>query len=196
MASAAFHTSPMRLFILMFIPALMLLLSVIALYDSIPLFQRVYDLRPNCNLTEICPWYAARPTLPDGSQSTAIFDVPRRMLHHIPPHVISFLSPTARLVTHIQRPRIIVYDSALPPRFQSHLLVRANAALYTKRKRHHNNSLESQQVVFSPDAYDDEVCIAFHYWAPINICVTPMVKEILTDDLVRNFDLDRQFRGR
>lgn len=167
MASLVLHTFPLRLLVLMFIPTLLLFFSIVVLYDSTRLLRLIQDIRPRCNLVQICPWYAVRPILSDGSQSTAIFDIPRRMLNHIPSHVVSFLSPTARLVTSIQRPRIIVYDSALPPRLQSHLLRRARAVLYTKRQRSNNASFETQQVILSPYAYEDEVRIVLHYWVLI-----------------------------
>lgn len=184
MTSLVLHTSPLRLLILMLIPTLLLFFSVIILYDSARLFRLVQGIRPRCNLAQICPWYAVRPILPDGSQSTAIFDISRRMLNHIPSHVVSFLSPTARLVKSIQRPRIIVYDTALPPRLQSHLLRRARAALHTKRQRNNSTSFETQQAILSPYAYEDEVRIVLHYWVlMIDSCATtPITLDFLTND--------------
>lgn len=138
-------------------------LSTFVLINPIQFQHLVHNLRPRCNLTQICPWYSVRPVLPDGTQSTAIYDIPRRMLHHLPSHVISYLSPTARLVAHTQSPRIIILDSVLPPRFRTHLLSRARVILRKKRQRYLNSSLNAQHVILSPYTDDDEVRSAFHY---------------------------------
>lgn len=137
------------------LPIVVLLIALATPSNLFRCVQLLHDLRPHCNLTQICPWYAVRPTLPDGSPSSAVFDIPRHMLDYIPAHVVSFLSPTAFLVAHSHKPRILVFDSVLSVETQSQLLSRALNAFRVKQSN--KDAPSPQQIVLSPHFDEDEV---------------------------------------
>lgn len=117
----------------------------------------VNGYRPRCELKDECPWYGIRPTLPDGTAASMVYDGARRLL------LSDKIVDIKDLVTIVRSPPVFVYD-VMKNSVVDELRVLAREALEQHPVHKPEDDNDAIKAVLECH-FDDEVCN--HYFPPV-----------------------------